>query len=163
MYDGKQAYESLMNVGARALDIGKQGLALGGLAALLMNPLACGGGSSGGAGGNGQASLSASTSNVSNSGNRTTYDLEINENGGVGVTLEKRTACFKYPEPGECNDRYDAVDKFGTNRVEAGSSITARGKSVASAIHPNTFTETWYGTDDNGNAVQTNTYTVDLP
>jgi len=110
-----------------------------------------------------QAELSASYSNLNYNApeDRWYYDLTIDENSGVGVTLSYRQRCwlnFDGCEPSV----YDPVAKFGTDRINPNGQVTASNRWFWTTRHPQRMTETWYGTDDNDNSVEVS-FSIDTP
>lgn len=108
------------------------------------------------------AELSASYSNLhyDPSQDRWYYDLTITESNGVGVTLSHRIRCFQ--SIGCESPKYDPVAKFGTNRINPNGQVTANNRWFWTTYHPDKMTETWYGTDDNGNSVE-DSHIIDTP
>ena len=90
------------------------------------------------------------------------YYLSISENGGgIYVDLESRQRCWL---DGTCESLvYDAEAKFGTSRVDAGSSIsTIDERYFYTNIYPDRMIETWRGTDELGNSIEVS-YSIEVP
>ena len=90
------------------------------------------------------------------------YYLSISETGGgLYVDLESRQRCWL---DGTCDGLvYDAVDKFGTDKVNAGEGIsTIEERWFRTDIYPNRMTETWKGTDELDNPVEVS-FSINIP
>ncbi|MBT6689852.1 hypothetical protein HN903_00835 [archaeon] len=105
--------------------------------------------------------LEASYSNLhyESSSSRWYYDLVISESGGVGVTLSHRQRCWLYVDGCE-SIVYDPVAKFGTDQITANGQVSVDDRWFWTSRHPQQMIETWYGEDENGNAVEVS-YSID--
>ncbi len=91
------------------------------------------------------------------------YDVEIQETNGVPVTLQSRQKCYQYlyncNEYGCTDMKYDLgnSDWFRTTSLPAYGTLSTYGKPryVYTICSNDIVTETFYGTDANGNAVTT--------
>ena len=90
------------------------------------------------------------------------YYLSISEiGGGLYVDLESRQRCWLDET---CDSLvYDAVAKFGTDRIDAdGSLSTIEKRWFRTSHYPDRMTETWEGVDELGNPIEVS-YSIDIP
>ncbi len=106
---------------------------------------------------NAKAQLQASYNliNTRNENGITYYDYEstISEIGGkFGVTIDSRQKCYQSRgcDPMKTNIAQD----YGANYITSGNSISDPENYWYTDLNSETMTETFYGTDDNGNQVQ---------
>ena len=91
------------------------------------------------------------------------YNVTLNETGGfAGINVSSRQKCYSDPNSDDCDPvKTDIADKYGTNYISPGGQIMSNNEWVWTTATPMTVTETFNGTDDNGNFVTANyTFTV---
>jgi len=76
--------------------------------------------------------------------------------GFVGITVNQRQKYYNFPNYNDFCDpiKTDILTKFGTNIISPGGQIIYSNAWVCTNDISVTVTETYWGTDDNGNAVQ---------
>ena len=93
------------------------------------------------------------------------YNTRISETNSVAVTFTQRYRnfgpCGSYTSVDEYKDGNYLLTVFGSNTIPAGGSFTFQDEAVYIFCTPVTLTETYSGTDANGNSVST-TFTSTL-
>ena len=89
------------------------------------------------------------------------FDVNVTETTGLAdVVLTHR-----YIEwlSGGTDTRYDPVAKFGTDTVPAGGTLTDPDRWLCTCEHPESLTETWYGSSsDQECSGVSDSYTIDI-
>jgi hypothetical protein len=88
-------------------------------------------------------------------GNWWYYDVTLSEtSGNAGVTVGSRQKCYIEPVASFCDTvKTDIATWYGTNYIPAGGSIVRNNDWTWTEEASLTLTETFWGTDSNGNAV----------
>jgi hypothetical protein len=84
------------------------------------------------------------------------YDVTLSEtSGNTGITVNNRQRCYDSSSFGVyCDDiKTDISSKFGTNYISQSGNIISNNRWVFTSASTLVVTETFSGTDDNGNSV----------
>ena len=84
------------------------------------------------------------------------YTSTISETNGIGVTINSRQKC--YNSVGCDPVKYNIADDYGTNYISPNGQISGPANYWFTEYSSDGVTETFLGTDDNGNPISTSYY-----